>query len=116
MAHGAARGADSIADHVVHEHFPDVEIIPFPAAWVTYGKAAGIVRNDHMVRGFEPDFVLAFLEMSAANGGTSDLITRAANFGIPTKIIRSNGEIVWRQGFLPTECFDYWLVPDSYFS
>lgn len=45
---GEARGVDSIAkDYALINHY---DIIPFPANWSKYGRAAGIIRNEEMVK------------------------------------------------------------------
>lgn len=46
--HGAARGADSIGASWAVERGWKVE--PYPANWEEYGKSAGYIRNEQMVK------------------------------------------------------------------
>lgn len=59
VIHGGARGADSISDQIAKDMgWPDPEI--HPARWDQLGRAAGHIRNAHMV-GCGADFGIAFL-------------------------------------------------------
>jgi hypothetical protein len=58
IIHGAARGADTIADHWAASR--KVSVMRFPAAWDRLGKAAGAVRNAEMLQIGRPDLVVAF--------------------------------------------------------
>lgn len=83
VVHGAARGADDIADRWAHEMRQvgfHVNVEAHPADWGQYGKGAGTVRNRLMVK-LGADVCLAFpLEHSI---GTYDCMRRAAAAGIP---------------------------------
>lgn len=54
LIEGEARGVDSIAKDYALEHNWSIE--SYPAEWDKYGKSAGYIRNDIMVK--EADFVL----------------------------------------------------------
>lgn len=54
LIEGEARGVDSIAKAYAIEHNWSIE--SYPAEWDKYGKSAGYIRNDIMVK--EADFVL----------------------------------------------------------
>jgi hypothetical protein len=82
---GGARGADRLAGHIASEH--GLEVVVFPAQWVRYGRAAGVVRNQQMLDEAKPDFVLAFHHNIAASKGTKDMVQRANRNGIPVRII-----------------------------
>jgi hypothetical protein len=58
LIHGAARGADSLADEWAVAR--GVETDPFPANWKKYGRRAGFIRNTHMLEEGNPDDVIAF--------------------------------------------------------
>lgn len=58
IIHGAARGADTLADNWAKEHGLTVEA--YPADWDKYGKRAGFIRNSQMLKEGKPDRVIAF--------------------------------------------------------
>jgi hypothetical protein len=86
---GGARGADALAERVVHE----LDALPgrlhvvaevHLADWASYGKAAGAIRNQENVdRGAAA--CLAFFCDGAANRGTLDCVERALKAGIPVR-------------------------------
>ncbi|KKK86431.1 hypothetical protein LCGC14_2763330, partial [marine sediment metagenome] len=47
VIHGAARGADSLADLYARQNGLETEV--YPADWDKYGKGAGPVRNKQML-------------------------------------------------------------------
>lgn len=53
LIHGAARGADSIAEKVAEDL--RLTIHSFPAKWSEFGKAAGSIRNQQMLDEGKPD-------------------------------------------------------------
>lgn len=61
VIHGAAKGADSLADRFADRF--EMDKLVFPAKWETYGKSAGYIRNKQMLDEGKPDLVIAF------NGG-----------------------------------------------
>jgi len=90
VIHGAARGADQIAHRVAREL--GCAVMPFPADWVRYGRAAGPVRNRQMLVEGRPDRVLAFHNNLSESRGTADMVRRARKAGIPVEVITSHGE------------------------
>lgn len=58
VIHGAAKGADSLAEAWAIKN--NVEQLKFPADWKQYGKAAGFLRNTQMLEEGKPDLVIAF--------------------------------------------------------
>ncbi len=80
LIHGAARGADSLAQDWAHRRgVPD---LPFPIAeeeWDAIGPAAGPRRNSRMLIEGKPDGVLAF----PGNRGTADMVKQADRAGVP---------------------------------
>jgi hypothetical protein len=81
LKEGCARGADRIAEEWAEDHgiTPD----HYPADWDRYGKAAGPIRNRHMLIE-KPDYVFAFHENIKESKGTKDMVNLAVSAGIPT--------------------------------
>lgn len=77
IIHGAARGADSLAQAWADNR--GVRCLQFPADWKTDGKAAGPIRNRRMLLE-GPDLVLAF----PGGKGTADMKKQARKMGVPT--------------------------------
>lgn len=105
VIHGAAKGADSLADY--HARRLGIEVFPFPAKWHEhdndwcpgdwcrlsgrgYCVAAGPRRNQQMLDEGVPHVVWAFAstELIVGKGGTSDMVERSKNVHIPTYILR----------------------------
>ena len=76
IVHGAARGADSLADAWARER--KVAIRSFPAQWSLRGKQAGPIRNQRMLDAMSPSLVVAF----PGGAGTLDMTTRARAAGV----------------------------------
>jgi hypothetical protein len=85
VVHGGARGADFLAGRVADELKLDVEV--YKADWDTYGKAAGFIRNDKMVK-LGADVCLAFIKNNSK--GATMCATLADQQGIPVKIWRED--------------------------
>lgn len=71
VVHGAARGADSMADAWAKRMA--VDVIPVPAQWDVHGRAAGPIRNQKMLDRYRPHLVVAF----PGGKGTADMVTKA---------------------------------------
>jgi hypothetical protein len=93
---GCARGADSLAGEWVDRNLVYYEgnavQQKFPADWKQYGRAAGPIRNQQMLREGKPDLVLAFHDDIENSKGTKDMVNRAKRAGILTKVISHKGE------------------------
>ncbi len=55
---GVANGADLLAAEWGWDH--DIPVGSYPADWSTHGKKAGILRNIEMLKGSNPDALIAF--------------------------------------------------------
>ena len=86
LIHGAARGADTMAERYAEDRGIPVEA--FPADWVTFGKGAGPIRNRQMLVEGKPDLVVAFLAPNSR--GTQNMIDQATKAGVPVKVIDIN--------------------------
>lgn len=76
VIHGAARGADTLAETWAKEWGKGVH--RFPAQWDKHGKAAGPIRNQRMIDAGRPDLVVAM----PGGSGTADMVRRAKEAGI----------------------------------
>jgi N-acetylmuramoyl-L-alanine amidase CwlA len=94
VIHGAARGADMLADGAARElkewsdaHLINwcISILAFPADWKKHGKAAGYIRNKQMLEEGKPDLVLAFWDRKSK--GTASMIKLAIDAGVSVKIV-----------------------------
>jgi len=82
LVHGACHlgGADMIADGIARELGWTVH--PYPADWEKWGKAAGPIRNNTMVKHARPHVVLAFPK--AGSRGTTHCIRVAREYAKQT--------------------------------
>lgn len=76
VIHGAASGADSLADKWAR--LLGWPVLEFPADWQAHGKAAGPIRNQRMLDEGRPDLVVAF----PGGRGTADMVRRAKAAGV----------------------------------
>lgn len=77
VIHGAARGADALADRWARSR--GVNVQTFPADWRRHGKRAGFIRNDRMLAEGQPDLVIAF----PGGAGTAHMKRTAQDAGLP---------------------------------
>lgn len=75
LIHGAAPGADTLADEWAEAR--GVARAQCPADWKREGKAAGPLRNQRMLDLMAPDGVVAF----PGGVGTADMVKRALAAG-----------------------------------
>lgn len=81
VIHGAAHGADEIADGFAREF--GMKVTRYPANWFKFGRKAGIIRNVEMLD-TGPDLVLAFWD--GFSRGTKHTIAEAERRGIPVEV------------------------------
>src|SRR5690606_34433290 len=85
---GGATGADSMAREwaVVRRA---VEMIEFKADWEKYGKKAGFVRNELMLKKGKPDIVWGFTHKGLHQSrGTRHMLAIAREAGVATMLTR----------------------------
>lgn len=85
---GEARGADTLAREVADEF--GITVLPFPAKWTQYGRAAGPIRNKQMLDEGKPDFVIAFHNNITESRGTKDMLEQARKARVQTRLCTSN--------------------------
>ena len=73
---GGARGADLLGENYAKER--NYKLVRFPAAWSTYGKSAGVLRNAEMAK--YADSLIAFWD--GKSKGTSSMINLAEKEGL----------------------------------
>lgn len=86
LIEGEAKGADTIAKNC--GRYLGMTVLPFPADWKKYRRAAGPIRNQKMLTDGKPDLVIAFHNNITESKGTKDMIERAKKAGIPCYLIR----------------------------
>ena len=84
LIHGAARGADTLADLWAFSH--DVTIRRYFAQWSEYGNAAGPIRNQQMLDEGRPDLVVAF----PGGKGTASMVKLALAAGV--RVVKIEGK------------------------
>lgn len=80
---GEATGADKLARKYAEGR--GLAVLPFPALWNEYGRAAGPIRNTQMLVEGKPDLVVAFRGQNSR--GTQNMINQAMKAGIEVRII-----------------------------
>lgn len=81
LMHGAAKGADSLADNWARSRGVPVE--SYPADWLLHGRSAGPIRNRQMMLVGRPELVIAF----PGGKGTDDMTKLAKKAGVPCCIV-----------------------------
>ena len=102
---GEAKGADSIARDV--GLLLGFKVIPVPAEWEKYHKAAGPIRNAKMLE-YKPSLCLAFHPNIEQSKGTLDMITKARKAGIIVILVDLNENI---SVMIPTKAA--WLLAEG---
>jgi len=75
IIHGAAKGADNLADEYgINRGF---RVMRYPADWKKYGRAAGPIRNGQMLTE-RPDIIVAF----PGGAGTANMTKQGERAGV----------------------------------
>ena len=85
---GGCSGADNLAAKIAKEQ--NIEFKEFLPDWMSYGKAAGMIRNKQMLDEGKPDLVMAFHSDLSKSKGTKNMIEQATKAGI--KVIHVKGK------------------------
>lgn len=83
LIHGAASGADSLADF--YGKNDNLIIQRYPADWKKYGRSAGYKRNAQMLEEGKPDLVIAF----PGGKGTAMMIDIARKAGVEVVVVEA---------------------------
>ena len=79
-------GADLFARQFAEKMSHWVKYVGYPAEWEAHGKAAGPIRNAHMLSDFKPDLVVAF----PGGKGTADMVRKAQEAGVTVMLVGKN--------------------------
>lgn len=87
---GGARGADSLGEQLANSY--ELKLTIFPAQWDTYGKAAGMIRNqemaDYAIKDSDKAILFAFWD--GKSRGTKGMINIAKRCGMEVIINEFN--------------------------
>lgn len=87
MIEGEAKGVDSIAKEYAQEN--EWEIESYPADWEKYGKSAGYIRNEIMVKAADEVLIL----WDGSSKGTKNDIDLCERYNKPYKVLIYNDSI-----------------------
>lgn len=87
MIEGEARGVDSIAKEYAQEN--EWEIESYPANWTLYGRGAGFIRNEIMVKAADEVLVL----WDGKSKGTKHDIDLCEKYNKPYKVLIYSTEL-----------------------
>lgn len=88
---GEAPGADTMAREWAEER--EIIVMPFPADWPHFGRAAGPIRNRQMLVEGKPDLVVAFPSKYLHDTkGTADMVRQSRTAKVPTLVLGA-GEV-----------------------
>lgn len=81
---GGARGADTLGEKYASTHH--IPLVVFPAAWESWGKSAGYVRNQQMADYVGSGGALVAFWDNKSNG-TRHIIACAEKAGLKVKVV-----------------------------
>ena len=82
LIEGEALGADKLAASIAKVDL-NLPVMPFPAEWGLWGKAAGPRRNAKMLQEGKPHGVVAFHNDLSTSRGTKNMVEQAMKAGLP---------------------------------
>ncbi|HET8631635.1 MAG TPA: SLOG family protein [Thermomicrobiales bacterium] len=93
---GDARGVDALALAWAADR--GIERKTYRADWAKWGRRAGPIRNEAMLRAEDPDLVIAIKYVGRETPGTADMLRRARDGQCPVHIWRVSPFGFWREG------------------
>jgi len=81
---GCAWGADRLGERWAKE--VGAYVVPFPADWEKYGKAAGPIRNEEMAKYAAGEYCVCFWD--GKSKGTKDMISLCQKYDINLRVVR----------------------------
>ena len=85
IIHGGASGADTLAE--LFANIKGISTQRYPANWQKHGRAAGPIRNKHMLEFSKPDLVIAF----EGGRGTANMVSLAKKAGVTVLMVTKHG-------------------------
>lgn len=82
---GHAKGADSLGERYALEK--SLKCTIFKAEWSKYGRAAGPIRNSHMLEYVKQENPIVVAYWDGKSHGTKDTITKAKKLNITCEVI-----------------------------
>lgn len=82
---GECRGADTLGRIAAERAC--IPVLKFPADWKEYGKSAGPIRDQQMLKEGKPTIVLAFHNNIEISKGTAHMVKIARAAGVYTEVI-----------------------------
>lgn len=89
LIEGECRGADVLSREVAEAE--GIPVLPFPAEWSRYDRAAGPIRNQKMLDEGKPSLVVAFHDDLGRSKGTKRMISQALKAGIKVLHVSHSG-------------------------
>lgn len=88
VVEGECRGADVMCCSVARRL--GYEVLPYPATWNKFGRAAGPLRNQQMLdENPDIELVLAFHADLTKSRGTANMVRKAREKGLEVKVVVS---------------------------
>lgn len=88
---GEAQGADKMGKWWAHSR--GLAVDQYPANWNRFGRRAGPIRNQEMLKSGHPALVVAFHDRINDSKGTLHMIKASLKAGVPVRLFDWQGEV-----------------------
>lgn len=93
LIEGECRGADRLCrDRALVLGLGEEKILPFPANWARYRRAAGPIRNAEMLNEGRPTLTIAFHNCINESRGTLNMIEQSLKAGVPVWLVNEQAQ------------------------